>query len=440
MSAQLLLSMIAPALPAPPQGAVAGDGASAFEGLLAAMMGSVVANDDITEEVVAGAADGSGADVAATVMIAAPPPPVALIADAPVAEAPPAASPALPLENETPTPLPPPSDADVKADAPPVTKAQPEALAPATTPVSVPTEAVEAATAAIARPARVEPRSEDTTPPPPVTPQPTGRTAAEASPAQPPVAPAQPALRPLAERTSRPLASPTGTEGSMVADPRSSGASTSTSVATQAGPSVTSSDTAARPAEFVAAIVPDAAATTQDEATGEGALPEQTSAAPAIHTAREAASPTISRAAVEATAQIAAQIQRKLEGRNTRFEMALTPDELGRVDVKLDIDSEGRLSARLAFDNPAAAADLRGKTDELRRQLEQAGFHVADDAFEFTDRDSGSSAFDRGQDARDGQGRAFARANRLTLETDAVALAPRWTNLSLAPAGVDLKV
>ena len=119
--------------------------------------------------------------------------------------------------------------------------------------------------------------------------------------------------------------------------------------------------------------------------------------------------------------------------------MALLPEELGRVDVKLDIDSEGRLAARLAFDNPAAATDLRGRVDELRRQLEQAGFQLADDAFEFTERDSGSSAFDRGDDARRGSGRAFAAAARLNAETDAVP-APRWTALSLTPAGVDLKV
>ena len=135
---------------------------------------------------------------------------------------------------------------------------------------------------------------------------------------------------------------------------------------------------------------------------------------------------------------VAAQIARKLEGRSTRFEIALRPDELGRVDVKLDIDSEGRLAARLAFDNPAAATDLRGRVDDLRRQLEAAGFQLAEDAFEFAERDSGSSAFDRGQDARQNPGRAFAAASRLNNDADAVQ--PRWVSLSLSPSGVDMKV
>ena len=119
--------------------------------------------------------------------------------------------------------------------------------------------------------------------------------------------------------------------------------------------------------------------------------------------------------------------------------MALTPDELGRVDVKLDIDSEGRLNARLAFDNPAAATDLRGRADELRRELEAAGFHMAEDAFEFAERDSGSSAFDRGQDARNGSSRAFNAASRLNEEID-LAQSPRWLALTLSPSGVDMKV
>src|SRR5690606_12497722 len=174
----------------------------------------------------------------------------------------------------------------------------------------------------------------------------------------------------------------------------------------------------------------------QLQAAGEAA---NTSAETPAATTREAAPPTVSRTAIEATAQIAAQILRRLEGRSTRFEIALRPDEMGRVDVKLDIDSEGRLAARLAFDNPAAAADLRGRADEMRRQLEAAGFQLADDAFEFAERDSGSSAFDRGQDARAGHGRAFAAAARLNAEADVAPPAP-WLNVSLAPEGVDMKV
>lgn len=146
----------------------------------------------------------------------------------------------------------------------------------------------------------------------------------------------------------------------------------------------------------------------------------------------------LSHAAIEATAQIAAQITRRLEARSTRFEMALTPDDLGRVDVSLDIDADGRLAARLAFDNPLAATELRGRADELRRQLEAAGFTLADDALNFAQRDpSAGGGFDRRPSPSSAYGARLNRAEAVDLNA---ALPPAWVSLSLTPTGVDMKV
>ena len=254
-------------------------------------------------------------------------------------------------------------------------------------------------------------------------------------PSHPPL-PSPPPLRPLADRTSRPLETAGGKDGDgpRVSDPARP------AMATVTAATPTAADQSTRPTDVAVAAA--------GVRSGEAEAPASELAAPGDGTTAQTQAPAasretlvsqLSRATIEATAQIAAQILRRLEGRSTRFEMALTPDELGRVDVKLDIDSEGRLNARLAFDNPAAATDLRGRADELRRQLEDAGFHLAEDAFEFADRDSGSSAFDRGQDARNGSSRAFAAASRLNTEID-IAQPPRWLALSLSPSGVDMKV
>ncbi|MDP1914274.1 flagellar hook-length control protein FliK [Brevundimonas sp.] len=269
------------------------------------------------------------------------------------------------------------------------------------------------------------------------------RTGATPAPSSSPPAATPPPLRPLAERSSRSPGPPdAGTgDGTRSVDPvRPVRASANATPAVAANP-------AAGPADLAAA----AAAAARDVANGDETerTPSESSApvesAPGQSQTQAAVGPRetgvsqLSRATIEATAQIAAQILRRLEGRSTRFEMALTPDELGRVDVKLDIDSEGRLNARLAFDNPLAATDFRGRADELRRQLEEAGFHLAEDAFEFAERDSGSSAFDRGQDARNGSSRAFAATSRLNAEID-VAQPRRWMALTLSPSGVDMKV
>lgn len=175
-----------------------------------------------------------------------------------------------------------------------------------------------------------------------------------------------------------------------------------------------------------------------DLAPAQPLLDAQT-AAPTAH--RDLGLSQLSRATVETTAQLAAQIIRKLEGRSTRFDMALTPEGLGRVDVSLEIDSDGRLAARLAFDNPAAATDMRARADELRRQLQDAGFQLTQDSLEFSDRNPSSSfggggAFDRAPDRR-----AFAGAARLAAEADTALPAPgAWASLSQTRDRVDLKV
>lgn len=149
---------------------------------------------------------------------------------------------------------------------------------------------------------------------------------------------------------------------------------------------------------------------------------------------------TLSHATIETTAQIAAQIARKLDSRSTRFDMVLTPEDLGRVDVSLEIDADGQLAARLAFDNPAAAADLRGRADELRRQLQDAGFQVSSDALDFSHRDpsAGGGAFERQQQ----RNALFSGGSRLALQADALPIpAPgAWTNLSQTPDRVDVRV
>ncbi len=272
----------------------------------------------------------------------------------------------------------------------------------------------------------------------------TDKTAAT-TPQVPQVQPPAPApLKPASERTGRTHDGLTrdGSEAKVSADGVTVTTTASSSPAT---PAPTAGKAAAD-----AATLPPASAALTGQADLSGDLGTDGAAA-SLDTAKaqaeaavshDASLSTLSRATIDATAQIAAQIIRKLDGRSTKFEMALTPDDLGRVDVKLEIDAEGRLAARMAFDNPAAAADLRGRADELRRQLQDAGFHVPDDAFEFAERDSGSSAFNRGSsDHNDNQrqNRAFSAASRLNAEID-VAQPPRWMSLSLSPSGVDLKV
>lgn len=445
MSALTLLSAIAPAVPSVPQGS-SGEAVSGFQTLLAALSGDQAGSGAQTDP-----SDTTPPDLT---RVDAPPVSGFLIAPAPTP------TPVLPVAEEAPVTGASNGSADAEGEAaaddalpPPVPVVAADGSDDGRAAASPPND--KGLTARTIEP-QIQPRAADIRPTGepkadvPATPAQTAaatetveaqaqvqaRTAAAPAPppsAPPPGAPAP--LRPLAERTSRPVDAPTAATGDAPA-----GTNPVRPATAAVAPAPSAADQPARAADFAAA--PDPATGGEAEAPRSDLAPLEDDGAVQTQAAAAARDPLVSqlsRATVEATAQIAAQILRRLEGRSTRFEMALTPDELGRVDVKLDIDAEGRLNARLAFDNPAAATDLRGRADELRRQLEDAGFHLADDAFEFAERDSGSSAFDRGQDARNGQSRAFTAASRLNNEID-VAQPPRWMALSLSPSGVDMKV
>jgi hypothetical protein len=116
-----------------------------------------------------------------------------------------------------------------------------------------------------------------------------------------------------------------------------------------------------------------------------------------------------------AVAYLSSEIVKQASGKTTSFNIELHPADLGKVDVKLQIQADGQLAARMSFDNPAAAASFQANADSLRQSLQQAGFHVNGDALTFTS-GGGQGAADSGAGGFTGQGssqngaRAFAGA------------------------------
>ncbi|HEY0601183.1 flagellar hook-length control protein FliK [Brevundimonas sp.] len=448
MSAQAVLSMMAPAVPANPRGSSGAD-ASGFENLLATVLSGESAVPDVDGGGAlpsAEAAPAESVDVSAAEDVAPTAQPVALpllpqmepksgAADGAEPQVLPGAAAA---KDTGPLVLPgvavKGSEPQVLPDAAPGKGAEPQVLPGTSTAKGAGPQVLPGAAPSKEPGAQGLPDGQTTDATLPAArdgDQPETAPSAPAKSGATPVQPVLPPLRPLAERVSKPL-----DESAKPAEPGTVVETRTIGPATTPQPAPAAATQPIKSAATQPAPVADSGPAPADAAPAGDSASSPTEAAAPV---RDHAASTLSRAAIDATAQIAAQILRKLEGRSTRFEIALRPDELGRVDVKLDIDSEGRLAARLAFDNPAAATDLRGRADELRRQLEAAGFQLAEDAFEFTERDSGSSAFDRGQDARHGQNRAFATAARLNAEID-LAQPPQWLARSLSPSGVDMKV
>lgn len=79
-------------------------------------------------------------------------------------------------------------------------------------------------------------------------------------------------------------------------------------------------------------------------------------------------------------AGLSAQIVQNASARASRFDVQLTPEGLGRVDVAMQIDANGKVSATLSFDRPEAAALVRSHAGELHAALAGLGLALGPDA------------------------------------------------------------
>ena len=153
------------------------------------------------------------------------------------------------------------------------------------------------------------------------------------------------------------------------------------------------------------------------------------------------------RGSPQTVAQLSAEILKKLDAQTTRFDVALTPDGLGKVDVRIEIGRHGALTASMAFDTAQAAAELRGKSAELRQALAQAGFTVADNALRFDVSSQGGQNgqnpflnFNDGQDGRRAwSGKAFQSAQND--DAPILSASDLLPGLRMAPdSGLDIRI
>jgi flagellar hook-length control protein FliK len=83
-------------------------------------------------------------------------------------------------------------------------------------------------------------------------------------------------------------------------------------------------------------------------------------------------------------AGLAVEIAAQAQSGKHRFEIRLDPPELGRVDVRLEIDGEGHVKSRLVVERTETLDLLRRDAPQLERALQQAGLKTSDNALEFS--------------------------------------------------------
>ncbi|MGQ0534247.1 MAG: flagellar hook-length control protein FliK [Caulobacteraceae bacterium] len=111
-----------------------------------------------------------------------------------------------------------------------------------------------------------------------------------------------------------------------------------------------------------------------------------------------------------AAAQVAREIIRRFAGGATSFELRLDPPELGRVEVRMEVSRDHRVTAVIAADNPQALTELARHARELEQQLQSAGLRLSDSGLSFDLRQGAPGA--ETQDSSSGPPRSSEEAAR----------------------------
>lgn len=118
--------------------------------------------------------------------------------------------------------------------------------------------------------------------------------------------------------------------------------------------------------------------------------------------------------------QVSSRFIERFDGRAQRFEISLTPEDLGRVDVRIEVGADKKVHAVLAAHDSASLSDLMRGQRALERSLIDAGVDLAD----------GGLSFELSDDARGGAARGDSGSR------DPLADASVWRSFS----GVSVQV
>ena len=132
---------------------------------------------------------------------------------------------------------------------------------------------------------------------------------------------------------------------------------------------------------------------------------------------------------------LALEIAASVRSGKSRFEIRLDPAELGRIDVRIDVDHSGRVTSHLTVERPETLSMLRQDAPQLQRALNDAGLSTGDGGLQFSLRDQSSSGQNGDQ--------SNPNARRLILtEEDPVpaAIAGSYGRMLGGNSGVDIRV
>jgi flagellar hook-length control protein FliK len=123
----------------------------------------------------------------------------------------------------------------------------------------------------------------------------------------------------------------------------------------------------------------------------------------------------------------------------TRFELRLDPVDLGRIDVRIDVDRSGQVTSHLRVEKPETLSMLRQDAPQLQQALNDAGLKTTSAGLQFSLRDQSASGQQNWQNNNQS-----SNAQRLVVSEDtnvSASLAGQsYGRVTGASGGVDIRV
>ena len=80
---------------------------------------------------------------------------------------------------------------------------------------------------------------------------------------------------------------------------------------------------------------------------------------------------------------LAVEIAASVQSGRTRFELRLDPADLGRIDVRIDVDRSGQVTSHLTVEKPETLSMLRQDAPQLQQALNDAGLKTSSNGLQF---------------------------------------------------------
>jgi flagellar hook-length control protein FliK len=136
---------------------------------------------------------------------------------------------------------------------------------------------------------------------------------------------------------------------------------------------------------------------------------------------------------------VAVEIAQSAKAGKTSFDIRLDPAELGRIDVRLEVDKHGNVTSHLTVEKPETLTMLRQDAPQLQRALEEAGLKTNDSGLQFSLRDQSPQQ----QQQQNGE-QSGRHMHRLTInDDDTVTVAPAargYGRMYGANGGIDISI